>query len=233
MSQADAAPITGNYKFAPVKSAGIIAAQSPTATRRSLLAGMAFAPIAFAGSTSSRAASPSKWKENSARYRAAQAEWDQFLERVYNPAVDRLIALAPTPPSYFTIAARNGKAIEYWYDRKDPDAWTNNGSPLIAEKAKAQADSWRRWEITHTRARHEIGMDAIEAEDTRRSLHIDRLRNELMATPVVNASELLEKLTILWAEGSDPEIFRDHIFGDVRRLSRELDGNSLDFRRLT
>lgn len=219
MSQADAAPITGNYEFAPVKSAGIIGPQSPTATRRSLLAGMAFAPMAFAASPSSLAASPSKWKEISARYRAAQAEWDQFLDRVYNPAVDRLIALAPPPPSYFTITARNGKSIEYWYDRKDPDAWTNNGSPMIAEKAKAQADSWRRWEITHARARRDIGMDAIEAEDTRRSQHIDALRNELVATRVSSPAEMLEKLEIVWGEHCDPEPHREELFRDFRALA--------------
>ena len=220
MSQADAAPITGNYKFAPVKSAGIIGTEAPTATRRSLLVGIAFAPTAFAASSSnSLAASPSKWKEISARYRAAQADWDRFLDQVYNPAVDRLIALAPPPPSYFTVVARSGKVSEFWHDRKNPDAWTDNPSPLIAKKAQVQADGWRRWEITHARARLEIGMDTIEAEDSRRSQHIDRLRTQLIATRISSPAEMLEKLELVWGDGDDPEPYKEQLFRDFRTLA--------------
>lgn len=49
-----------------------------------------------------------------------------------------------------------------------------------------------------------------------------RARYELIATPVADAAELLEKMEIAWAAGSDLDAFRDELFHDFRTLAEKV-----------
>lgn len=180
-----------------------------------MLAGL----LVAAASPPSLAGSPSKWKEALARYRAGHAEWDRFLQEVYNPAVDELERRAPRPPYSFTVTARNAKVLEFMHDRNDPDQWKYCVSPSIKAKGEALAEAWRKWQIDQDAIRQEIGFSAIVEEDSRRSKKIDALRDELIATRVGSPAEMLEKLEIVWGDYDDPEPHKEELFRDFRALA--------------
>lgn len=96
---------------------------SAALSRRAAIGVFATMPIAVAiASASAHAAHPSKWKEALARWRAADALWDSFLDNIYNPAIEELDRRALAPPPSFMVTAKTGATQIYFHDREVPDA---------------------------------------------------------------------------------------------------------------
>ena len=217
MSQTNFAPNTGQYGFVPAKSAGIVGEKFPS--RRAVLAGLALVPAVAAISPPTRAARPSEWKEALARWRAAEAAWDDFLDGTYNPAIEELDRRAPAPPPNFTVTAKSGATQLYFYDRANPDEWTRNLSSLISEPARVLHDRWMQYDRDRNAAWQALRIDELSAEEDRLAAASTEARYKLMSTPVGNAAEMLQKIEIAWAPGCDPDLFRDELFADFRHLA--------------
>lgn len=142
MSQANAAPITGDTILAPDMSAGNIADASPS--RRAFFAGVLLAPVAIASPViahpsiwklANPAGAGGGWKAALARYRAIDAAWDQFLATEYNPAIAELDRRAIAPPPGFTITAKSGREVFYLHDPANPEMWSGSPIPQISAEA--------------------------------------------------------------------------------------------------
>lgn len=191
--------------------------------RRDMLAGMMLATTAAAVAPCALAAPKvTIWQKALAEYRDAEASWDAFLDTAYNPAVEELNRRAPMPPSFFTITARSGVQQDYHHDRADPWKWATHSIPSIAERGRRQAELWESWEAEYARAKAELGIDGLEQSDNWHALKSSQARDLLISTPVCDAAELLEKMEILWTDGSDADVFRDDLLRDIRALTNAL-----------
>lgn len=193
---------------------------SAALSRRAAIGVFATMPIAVAiASASAHAAHPSKWKEALARWRAADALWDSFLDNIYNPAIEELDRRALAPPPSFMVTAKTGATQIYFHDREVPDAWTANLSHAISGPAQQLRDRWSQYQRDYDSARNALRIDELSAEEDRLAANATKARYELLATPVSDAAELLQKMEIAWAPGCDPDLFRDELFRDFRHLA--------------
>ncbi len=213
MSQAVAAPNTGELNFVSGKCADLA-----TASRRALLTSLIAAPIAVSAAPA-QAAIYSEWKAALAIYRAIDAAWNHFLATTYNPAVAELERRAPVPPSGFTVTARSGKKVVYTHDTANPDMWANSVIPAISKPGKRLADQWAEWRERRAQTEAELCFRQIDEVDDRYSKELYAARNRLIAATVDTAAELLEKLEVLWEDGIDADTFKDEVFRDLRRLA--------------
>jgi len=215
MSQANAAPITGDTILAPGKSG-----RSAVSRRAALTALAAVPAVAVAGTLPAQAA-PDTWTLALRRYRAAEAAYHGHLANVWNPLVEKLDRLCPQPPISITIERTDKRREVFTYNRAKPDAWmwhpTVNGR-AAGEKLAARWIAWdHRYELLKARHRH----DAIEAEDKRLYECFQDAEDRLMLTPAPDADAVLMKLEILWADQfrERQEENEGHIKRDLQRLA--------------
>jgi hypothetical protein len=194
------------------------------ASRRALIGAMVGLPIvaAVAAIPAPAAATKSDWPGAYARWQAADAAWDDHTAKIYNPAVEILNDLEPTPPGSFTHVARNGQSATYYIDRSNPTEW--DGVPgIIGRLGKQTQDAFFAWNERQKAKRQEIGFSAIEDEDVRLCDVMVEARKAAVSTRVASLSELAEKADFIsdqYGDSVDDWIF-DEIRADIRHLVTE------------
>lgn len=198
MSQADAAPITGETIVTGGKSALPTGkGQCAALSRRAAIAALAAVPtIAVAAS----AATPKRdsWTLALQRYRKAAAAYEDYMATVREPLQDKICELCPFPPQTVSSEPRPGFRIEFTYNSTNPDAWmwqpTVEGRK-IGEKLSAE---WAAWRAHYGTVSERLGEDAIEAESDRLNDIMLASLDQLMLITAPDAAAVLTKLELMW-----------------------------------
>ncbi|MFD1105067.1 hypothetical protein [Sphingobium olei] len=213
MSQADAAPITGEPVLTGGKSTAV------TVSRRAAIGALAVLPVATvaAPSTSSPAA---LWRDALRAYHSAEADYLGHLNNVWNPLMVRLEQLCPMPPMH-EIVERNGRPLKVVYKSAEPDSWMRLPSVEAREVGRKLAAQWSTWSEGYGARQAEYNFWEIEQEDLRLYDLYQEAQDRLMRMPAPDAAALLTKLEIIWAdEYQDRQIENERLIRrDLQRLA--------------
>lgn len=211
MSQAVAAPITGDPILAPGKSA------HSAVSRRAALTALAAVPAVAIVSSSPAHSAADNWTLALRDYRAAEAAYHGHIANVWNPLVEKLERLCPLPPSSVTIERADKRRDVFTYNRAKPDAWMWH--PTVDGRAAGGklTAQWIEWEQRYSRLKEQHCHDAIDDDNTRLYERFREAEDRLMLTPAPDAAAVLVKLEILWADE-----FRERQEENERYIKRDL-----------
>ncbi|WP_278986355.1 hypothetical protein [Sphingobium yanoikuyae] len=224
MSQADAAPITGDTIVTGGKSALPTVKSNGLAvmSRRGALGALALvaAPVA-AVPLATASDNASTWNEALHAWRKADAAYDAFFDKIWNPVQVELERRTPEPARSFSITTASGKTVTYDFVSSDPDCYARNPIPAISNPGRRMAEEWREWHIQYKAVAAELNVDALYDEDNR--LYELRLeaRDRLMNTPAPHVAAVLAKLEIMWEDRHKEREEENEliVMGDLRRLA--------------
>jgi hypothetical protein len=177
---------------------------------------------ALALPTTAATASRSAWSQAYARFRSADVKWDAFIANTHNPAMEALDMRAPMPKLSWKVEARSGQVASFYFDSSRPDEW-DDASGVIGENGRRVKAEYQAWRERYDAISREIGIDAIDAEESRMCDTMAAAREAALAAPVGSISELIEKTRLIKEQydGGIQEEHLDLILADLRRLAKE------------
>ena len=195
MSQAVAAPITGDPILAPGKSG------RSAVSRRAALSALAVVPAVAVASALPAQAAPDNWTLALRHYRAAEAAYCGHLANVWNPLLEKMEKRCGAPPPLsVTIERPDGRPDIFRYQMNNPNAWMWH--PTVAGRAAGEklTAEWAVWEDRYAKIEEQHNFHAVDNEDKRLYAAFQDAEDRLMLTPAPDAAAVLMKLEILWAD---------------------------------
>ena len=196
-------------------------------SRRSALGILATGPIALLPALavmqcSARAEATvigrSAWSIAFERWQKADRLADDYLVKIYNPAMAELDQRAPFTLPWFEVRAMDGKVATFRFDSDNPNEWDDHMSPQfrnaaaeVRTKVQARAAAW-----------DDMNFSSLEDESDRLLDEVGDAEYLLMKTPAPDPVALLWKVERMFGDEDGHRSFNEEVqqafLADARRL---------------